>query len=357
MNTQASALTGTHGERAALCDVAVSAHLRDLLAEVTLSQTYRNDEPTNIEAVYTFPLPADAVLLDVEAEIGGRRFTGTVIEKKAAERKYEDAIAEGDAALMLEAVEPGLYTMNVGNLLPGETARIVVRYALLQRWNGDRLRLMLPTTVAPRYGLWHALPHQVPETSLTVENRFSLMVEVSGLLAEAQFSCPSHPVAFTRAADRTVISLQQPKAVMDRDFVLDVWAPGAAGSFALTGGDGDGVAMLAGFRPVFPETREPRPLVLAIVIDCSGSMAGPSIDQAKQALDSILDRLGPEDRITVIAFGSHARAFSPTLLPCKGANLDRLREFTRTLKADMGGTEIGSALRLANETAGADEIA
>lgn len=357
MNTQASLLTGTRGERVALCDVAVSAQLRDLLAEITVSQTYRNDEANNIEAVYTFPLPTEAVLLEVGAEIGGRRLEGAVVEKRIAEGRYEDAIAEGDAAVMLEAIEPGLYTMNVGNLLPGETARLTLRYALLHRWNGDRLRLMLPTTVAPRYGLWRVLPHQVPEVSLTVENRFSLTVEVSGLLAGARFSSPSHPVAFTRAADRAVITLQQPKAVMDRDFVLDVWAPEAAGSFVLSGRDGAGIAAVAGFRPVFPETREPRPLALAIVIDCSGSMAGPSIEQAKRAMGNILDRLRPEDRITVIAFGSHARAFSPTLLPCTGANLDRLNEFAQSLGADMGGTEIGSALRLAYATAGKDESA
>ena len=45
---------------------------------------------------------------------------------EAAEEKYEDAVAAGDAAVMLETIEPGLYTMNVGNLLPLETAKITI---------------------------------------------------------------------------------------------------------------------------------------------------------------------------------------------------------------------------------------
>jgi hypothetical protein len=49
----ASVLTGVRGERVALSDVAVSATLRDLLGEVTVTQTYRNDEDVNIEAVYS----------------------------------------------------------------------------------------------------------------------------------------------------------------------------------------------------------------------------------------------------------------------------------------------------------------
>jgi len=48
MNNLASALTGIHGERVALSDVSVSAVLRDLLAEVNVSQTYCNDEQVNI---------------------------------------------------------------------------------------------------------------------------------------------------------------------------------------------------------------------------------------------------------------------------------------------------------------------
>lgn len=84
MNNLASAVTGTRGEKVARSDVSVSAVLRDLLSRMAVSRTYRNDEPANIEAVYTFPLPLDAVLLDLKVEIGGRVLKGVVVEKTAA---------------------------------------------------------------------------------------------------------------------------------------------------------------------------------------------------------------------------------------------------------------------------------
>jgi Ca-activated chloride channel family protein len=345
MNQLASALTGLEGERVALCDVAVSATLQDLLAEVTVSQTYRNDEQASIEAVYTFPLPLDAVLLELEVEIGGRVLQGVVVEKKAAEERYEDAVEAGDAAVMLEAIEPGLYTMNVGNLLSQETAKITFRYAILYRWSGDRLRLLLPTTIAPRYGASPHLPHQVPEASLTVENRFSLRLEISGALRDAQFACPSHAVELAKSLDKVVLSLTQAKTVMDRDFVLNVRAPQAPRSFALCGEDGDGASALASFQPFFPGLHQPRPLTLAIAIDCSDSMNGDSIAQAKQALDGILECLQPQDRVTLIAFGSTTRALSDRLLPCNKTNLAKAKRFARSLEANLGGTEIGVALR------------
>ena len=66
-----------------------------------MSQTYRNDEQVNIEAVYTFPLPLDAVLLDLQVEIGGRILKGVVVEKKAAEeakKATEEAKKAADEA-------------------------------------------------------------------------------------------------------------------------------------------------------------------------------------------------------------------------------------------------------------------
>jgi Ca-activated chloride channel family protein len=345
MNQPASALRGLEGERVALCDVEVSAVLQDLLAEVTVSQTYRNDERANIEAVYTFPLPLDAVLLDLEVDIGGRVLTGVVVEKEAAEEDYEDAVEAGDAAVMLEAIEPGLYTMNVGNLLPQETAKITFRYAILYRLVGDRLRFYLPTTIAPRYGESPHLPHQAPEASLTVENRFSLRVEVLGALRDAQFVCPSHAIELAKSPESVVLSLRQPKAVMDRDFILNVKAPQATRSFVLCGKDGEGMTAIASFQPFFPGLRQPGPLTLAIVVDCSGSMEGDSMEQAKQALDGILERLQAQDRVALIAFGSSTKALSRRLLPCSEANLANARRFASSLNADMGGTDIGTALR------------
>ena len=357
MSTLACALTGVQGERVALTNVSVSAVLHDLLAEVTMCQTYRNEERVNIEAVYTFPLPLDAVLLDLQVEIGGRVLQGVVVEKKAAEEKYEDAIAAGDAAVMLEQLEPGLYTMNVGNLLPNEEATIKFSYSILYRWVAEHLRLFIPTTIASRFGNSPHAPHQAPESSLAVENHFSLRMEVFGSLREAQFFCPSHQVSLARLADKVVVSLQQEQAAMDRDFILNVKALKASRSFAICGPDGDGAAAVASFQPFFPGLQQPRPLNLAIVIDCSGSMQGDSIEQARKALEGILKALEPSDHVTLIAFGNSTHVLWNRLTACHPANREVARDFARQLDANMGGTEIGKALQTAYEVIGETKAA
>ncbi|MBR4736938.1 MAG: VWA domain-containing protein, partial [Rhodocyclaceae bacterium] len=297
------------------------------------------------------------VLLDLTVEIGARHLKGTVVEKRQAEERYEDALQAGDAAVMLEEAEPGLYTMNVGNVLPQEVVKITFRYAMLYRWAGERLRFFLPTTIAPRYGRSHFAPHQTPEVSLTVENRFSLRVEVCGALREAQFACPSHEVALHREQDKVVISLAQEQAVMDRDFVLNVKVAQAARSFVLCGQDGEGIAAMASFQPFFPGLQQPHPLNLAIVVDCSGSMSGESMAQAKQALEGILESMQPHDCVTMVAFGSTTKVFANHALPCNQKNLARARRFAKALDADLGGTEIGAALQEAYAILGTEEPA
>lgn len=353
----AAVLNCVEGEPPLLEEVRAEASINDLLAEVTLVQRYRNAEDTNVEAVYTFPLPWDAVLLGLDFEIGDRTLAGTVVGKTEAEHVYEDAITDGDAAVMVEQVEPGLYCASIGNLLAGETVSIRFRYGLMLRWNGDHVRFMMPTTIAPRYGDPVAAGlarHQVPEHSVTLERPFALKVAIRGLLKEARFNSPSHTVSVAAEPDEAIVELAGEPA-MDRDFVLEARAPGQEVPCALVAPDIDGWVALASFRPEIPESEDRAPRSVKIVVDCSGSMGGDSIAQARIALERILDALHTVDTFDIVAFGSNTRALFGRETPVSEKSLAKARRFVRFLDADMGGTAIGAALQAAYNIRGAGE--
>ena len=212
--------------KVALQSVNVEAEIENLLCEVTIKQLYRNLEKINIEAVYTFPLPLGAVLLDMTIKTQTKELKGVVIEKTEAEDRYEDAITDGDTAIMLEQVDPGLYTMNVGNLQPEDTIDISITYAELFKWRDNSLRFFLPTTIAPRYGDPESLgvqPHQTPEYDLMNENPFTITLSIFGLLAGASIESPSHKIVSEKRDEKTVVSLKKGQALMDRDFVLNLF--------------------------------------------------------------------------------------------------------------------------------------
>ena len=345
----AAVLESVHGEGVVLEEVRADASINDLLAEVTVAQRYRNPENTNIEAVYTFPLPLDGVLLGFEVELGDRKLVGTVADKSDAERTYEDAITDGDAAVLLEQVQPGLYTASVGNLLPGETATIRFRYGLLLRWNGDCVRFMMPTTIAPRYGDPAAAglsPQQFPEYTFNAERSFNLRVAVRGLLKGARFNSPSHAISIATKPEDTIIDFAG-KPAMDRDFVLEVRAPQSEAASALLAPERDGWVALASFRPEIPDGEQHERRSVKIVVDCSGSMGGDSIAQARIALERILDGLREGDLFEIVAFGSNHSTLFGREMPVSETALAQARSFVRAIDANMGGTEIGAALNAA----------
>ena len=352
--TMAATLESAQGQ-VVLEAVAIDAAVDDLMSVVDVCQRYRNPGTRHIEAVYTFPLPVEAVLLSFAVEIGDRKMAGTVIAKPDAEQRYEDAITDGDAAVLLEQPQPGLYTASVGNLAPGETATVRFRYGLLLRWNGDLVQLAMPTTIAPRYGDPSAgglAPHQEPEFGFDAERSFRLRVSVRGVLQGARWASPSHDIAVTPDDERTVIEIARP-AAMDRDCVLEARATRVdAGRALLDRDDGDWV-VLASFRPEFPDLGESGAhRCLKIVVDCSGSMSGDSIEQVRIAGERILDSLRLGDLFDIVAFGTSHHVLFGREMPASRTNVARARDFVHRLDADMGGTEIESALRAAYGIAG-----
>ena len=339
-------LRDASGRPVALTGVSVHGRLSETLASVEVEQRYRNPFDHNIEAVYTFPLPIGAVLLDLAVDIDGRTLAGQVVERKAAERQYEEAITDGDSAVMVTDEGNGLYTMNLGNLMAREPAVIRYRYAMALTWLGDRLRLLIPTTVAPRYGNpgdaglkdW-----ETPETDLFVEYPFDLSIAIEGKLADGEVGSPTHPISVGRDAAGLNVKLAR-SASLDRDFVLTVQSEAAGASSLLVTHDGEEQVAFASLRIPPVQREDDAPLCLKVVIDCSGSMSGSSIAQARKGALAILAQLRPNDYVNVTFFGSHHEHLFPTLRPCDVGILELVRERLSHLEADMGGTETAAAL-------------
>ena len=190
-------LTSTEGAAIPLQGISARGRLRGLLFELTVEQTYENRSACNVEAVYTFPLPHHAVFLGLEVELGGRTLAAQAVRTDRAHREYEQALDRGDSAVLLEQASDGLYTASLGNLMAGERAVIRYRYGELLAPAQGRLRLAIPTVIAPRYGqAERALqPHQVPGTHLLATYPFALAIEIEGALADVPVECPTHRVS------------------------------------------------------------------------------------------------------------------------------------------------------------------
>jgi len=353
MTEQVCARLETRGGQAVnVLSVKLSGDLRGLLFEACVEQRFCNPTDKNIEIVYSFPLPWGAVLLGVDVLLGDQHLTGAVVEKFQAEARYEEALSEGNAAIMLEKNHDRSYSLNLGNLAAGEQCIISLRYAQTLQFEQRGLRLLIPTVLAPRYGDpvrdGRLMPHQAPSHSLVVDYPFELAVRLHGDLAQARISSPSHSLSViygkSQAGDVLTASLARIGS-LDRDFILSVdqLAHDSLAVIARDRVDAERVAILASFCPRI-HTPQSASSAVKILVDCSGSMAGDNIDAAKRALQAIILQLSAQDHFSLSRFGSTVEHRSRGLWKTTKTTQLAAQRWVENLNADMGGTEMEGAL-------------
>ena len=329
--------------------VRATGELRGLMLEMCVEQQYINRSLRNREVVYTFPLPWRAVLLDVEARLGARQLTSKVYTKSGA--RYEEAISNGDVTILVTQNRDYSYTLNLGNLKGKEKCNIRLRYVQKLQIEHDGLRLLIPTVIAPRYGDGvrdgRLEPHQVPDHDLLTEYPFNISLRLHGELAHGEVTSPSHAIntvlESVGASDALTVSLVTP-AALDRDFILNltnlshssraIWARDCVKQ--------DETAVLASFRPTI--ATEKNDISVKILVDCSNSMAGDSINTAKTLLKAILKKLDSTDSLSLSRFGNSVEHLSNNLGAPTELTRIKAGRWIEGLKADLGYARTESAL-------------
>ncbi|MBD2441679.1 VWA domain-containing protein [Dolichospermum sp. FACHB-1091] len=87
------------------------------------------------------------------------------------------------------------------------------------------------------------------------------------------------------------------------------------------------------------------PLNLCLILDHSGSMGGKSLETVKTAACLLVDRLSPEDRLSVVVFDHRAKVLVPNQLI---KDPESIKRQIKQLSAE-GGTSIDEGLRLGIE--------
>ncbi len=310
-----------------LSAMSVAIAVVDLGYETRIEQTFVNayDEP--LEASYVFPLPSRAAVSDFELTVAGRTVAGVLQERGEARRNYQDAIRAGKRAALAEEDRSSVFTMTVGNIMPGEEARVMLKLRGLVSTSGTEAELRFPLVVAPRYCPGRALPgpsvgdgtsvdtDEVPDASrisppVLLEGfpnpvALSLSVDVtSGQLSFTDFTSSLHAVS--QSADDNVTKITvYPGERLNRDFVLrfKVAAEEITSSVALAHDKtGDEGTFMLTVVPSSAETAVTRPRDIVFVLDRSGSMSGWKMVCARRAIARMVETLTERDRFRVVAF-------------------------------------------------------
>jgi hypothetical protein len=99
------------------------------LAVVTTERQFRNRESDPIEAMITFPVPVDAVLVGLRARVGGKEVISRARRRDEAREVYEDALDRGKAAVLHEEILRGVHMLSVGQLPGGTEVTVISTWA------------------------------------------------------------------------------------------------------------------------------------------------------------------------------------------------------------------------------------
>jgi Ca-activated chloride channel family protein len=360
---------------------AISLQVRGIVARGTVHQTFENKSGHCIEAIYAFPLPENAAVDTLTMIVGNRTIEGVVKERAEAQKTYEQAKVEGKQASLLEQQRPNLFTVSISALPSGETAEIEIGYEQVLTYDSGTFSLRFPLAVGPRYqpepasaspavattstsGGAVAAPATAPDPAplpvmdhqRTRANRNPVTIEVDldAGIALQRIESPSHAIdTVMLSSTRHQVKLRDAQVASDRDFQLD-WSPrlGAEPKAAVFSETVGGQRYLLSI--LFPPSLASKsvaviPRETVFIIDTSGSMGGPSIEQARQALLMAIARLRPSDSFNVIEFNSTASRLFPRSRRADRDAVAEAKAWVRKLES-TGGTEMIPALALALES-------
>ena len=340
------------------------------LASVEMDQVFEQNARKSLDVTYTFPLPGEASVFRCEMHVNDRVVRAIVMEEKEARRVVAEKKAKGHRTALVESIRDNLFTLELGNVAPGD--RIVIRFAYLQPLErlGDQLSLRVPFTPGVRYIPGKPLlrsnrgsgvcddTDEVPDASrlspprINGEHPDAATIYIRGTLDadEVQvgsLNSPSHSVQVDVAGKYLGVELAGEQHVPDRDWVLrwqEALVTEAKPKAWSCRQDEWRYGLVQLRAPLELKAVEQFPQDVYFLLDRSGSMKGDNWQQCAKALKAFVRELSPVDRVWITLFETGYQDFSDAPMLRDELLADPAFQNFEQIKA-YGGTELLPALK------------
>ncbi|GMH45075.1 hypothetical protein BSKO_13032 [Bryopsis sp. KO-2023] len=240
--------------------------------------------------------------------------------------------------------DPELFTLPFGDMRAGDSYNVQLHWFQPLMFQAGQYRLDIPLE-------FPVMMHSGPLNDvLTINCTIN-----TGVPNPVNYSCATHALIPKDAVDgRVTLVSDSSRESGNSDFSIgyNVWGqaivasvnvqpPGKSqtqdprGSFALS------------VSPPAPDVTDTFQRSVVYVVDRSGSMTGNPIEYARNALNTGLDALHPEDQFSIIAYDHEQISWSSMLLDASGDNIKNAREWMHSTVTARGLTDILTPLQQA----------
>ncbi len=318
------------------------------LAITEVDQLFFNPASETVEGLYRVTVPDTAVLQRFAVDRNGSLVEGYVREKEQARAAYEAQVYRGstDDPALLEWDAPGAYRARIYPIAPGETRRIVVRYA---EWLG-RAAEGAPRLYRYPMGSGGDAPH-VQEFSFTAN---LTQADAASVRAGGGARVEGSEVTLRRSDFRPRADLFL-ELVGAGDDALHAYraghsVPQRAPNSRVIANEADERDYL--YVPVvLPESlienAQPPGIDVVLVADVSAATERADLELGRSVIESIAAHLGAEDRVAIVTSDLAIRSLEvdgpAALAPASEERIEMLLD--RLARAPQGGaTDLGAAL-------------
>lgn len=304
-------------------------------ATTSMDQVFYNPSDNQFQGYYIFPIPKGASIDHFSMFINGKETEGELLDAEKARKIYEDIVRKMQDPALLEYYNNALFRVRIFPIQPRSEQRVKLTYTqTLSKENGT-IEYIFP------------FKHQSSQAKTIGQASFKIDIEANGNIKTLY--CPTHEVEIIRkGAKAATIGFEGKNIQSVSDFKLyyntDESKIGAS-LLSYNNESEDGYFFL-NISPGFAEKQTIVNKDITFVLDCSGSMAGEKMDQAKKALQFCIENLNKDDRFNIVRFSTESNGLFDDPQQANKNYIDEARKFIESLKP-IGGTNIDEALAMA----------
>ncbi|KYQ90195.1 hypothetical protein DLAC_08793 [Tieghemostelium lacteum] len=310
-----------------LTDFDIEAVVTDSSVISVFTQKYTNEMTSPVEATYKMPLPPYATVCDFVVTYDDKVLKGKIKEKQKAQEKYSDNIASGGQSFMAEKSDDGFFTLSIGNLPP--TKQVAISLTIISEIGAhlENLHYCLHRYMFPgnnfnvNFNLNVFSSQKIDKISL---DHYSPSIKYAEDKKSATVKFSSNGIK------RNIVAVIQPAVSKKPEYFLEYSAKDKTYAVGLN------------FYPKFEISREEvdQKAEFIFLLDCSGSMSGSSINQAKRALEIVMRSLTENNKFNIYLFGSSYKKLFPSSQIYNDDTLEKASAHITTISANLGGTEL-----------------
>jgi Ca-activated chloride channel family protein len=334
-------------------------NISGVIADVRVTQIYKNEGKNPLEAIYIFPASTRAAVYSMKMTIGERTIVAKIAEREKAREEYEQAKEEGKSASLLEQQRPNVFQMNVANIMPGDEIKVELSYTELLIPTDAVYEFVYPTVVGPRYSnksesealdneKWVKNPYLHEGKAAPYE--FDLQVRLLAGMPIQDLTCSSHQVDvhYDNKSEAQINLAASEKSGGNRDFILKYRLAGKNinSGLLLYSGKDENFFLTIMQPPERVRDAQIPPREYIFIVDVSGSMYGFPLDISKKLLRDLISNLKKEDKFNVLLFAGGSRVMSDQSVAATEANVHKAIQMIESERGG-GGTELLPALKRA----------